>query len=218
MGNCFWSFLTPQGYAFCERQLCHLVQQPANTWSNVGYLIAAILIFRLKLPEFERRFLSSATFFLFLGSTFFHMSGTKIGKYIDVSGMLVLSMGICALSYQRALKWDDCRTARVFFLGLVPSLGFLFFMGFGNVVFATHIVLAVITELKLIKRGESSMARTHFRYSLIAVLAAGVFLLLDVTRVWCDPDNHLVNGHAIWHLLAAVAIYQMAIARVRAPA
>ena len=34
---------------------------------------------------------------------------------------------------------------------------------------------------------------------------------LDVTRVWCDPENHWLQGHAAWHLLSAaslVALYR----------
>jgi hypothetical protein len=35
---------------------------------------------------------------------------------------------------------------------------------------------------------------------------AQTFSTLDLTRVWCDPDNHVLQGHALWHLLSAVAI------------
>jgi hypothetical protein len=30
--------------------------------------------------------------------------------------------------------------------------------------------------------------------------------LLDIHGPLCDPDNHLVTGHAVWHVLTALAV------------
>ena len=30
--------------------------------------------------------------------------------------------------------------------------------------------------------------------------------IADVTRLWCDPDNHWLQGHAAWHLLSALSL------------
>lgn len=104
--NCFWSEFTPQHYLYCERQLCGWLQQPANTWSNVGYLIASLFILRSK-KTVERQFFFWSTFSLFIGSTLFHMSGSHLGKILDVGAMLALSMGICALARKLKPKSED---------------------------------------------------------------------------------------------------------------
>ena len=36
---------------------------------------------------------------------------------------------------------------------------------------------------------------------------AGSASLADVTRVWCEPANHWLQGHAVWHVLTATALY-----------
>ena len=41
------------------------------------------------------------------------------------------------------------------------------------------------------------------------ITLAGAFSLLDVTRVWCDPANHWLQGHALWHLLSAASLYAL---------
>ena len=38
------------------------------------------------------------------------------------------------------------------------------------------------------------------------ISAAAVCSALDVTRVWCDPDDHWIQGHAAWHLLSAASL------------
>ena len=45
----------------------------------------------------------------------------------------------------------------------------------------------------------------------------GIFLcsfaiwLTDITGVVCDPDNHLITGHAVWHVLNAVSVWQLSL-------
>ena len=40
--------------------------------------------------------------------------------------------------------------------------------------------------------------------ALLAVAAAAS--LADLTRAWCDPQNHWLQGHAVWHVLTAGAL------------
>jgi hypothetical protein len=42
----------------------------------------------------------------------------------------------------------------------------------------------------------------------LAMLGTGAgFSASDVTRKFCDPTNHWLQGHALWHLFGAVALY-----------
>jgi hypothetical protein len=38
--------------------------------------------------------------------------------------------------------------------------------------------------------------------------AAALASLADVTRAWCDPASWL-QGHALWHVLSALALAQL---------
>jgi hypothetical protein len=49
--------------------------------------------------------------------------------------------------------------------------------------------------------------------SLFVEFLAAIFLVLDITKTWCDPDNHYISGHGVWHLLSAAAIYLLFLSR-----
>lgn len=211
--NCYWSGLAPQKYHYCERQLCGLIQQPANTWSNLGYFIVCLLILRSRLPKSERIFFAVAVFILFVCSTFFHLTGSHLGKLVDVGAMFILSMGICTLSLQRLYQFPQKTFFTIFGVGLAVSWAFLVIMGFGNVLFAAELFVAIYAEIRLFKLGKPSYDKRLFIASLLALFTGFIFLILDVTKLWCDPDNHFISGHAFWHYFAAVAIYFMITAR-----
>jgi hypothetical protein len=48
-----------------------------------------------------------------------------------------------------------------------------------------------------------------FFIGLALLVAAAAFSLADVTRAFCDPANHWLQGHAIWHVLTAASLYAM---------
>jgi hypothetical protein len=207
MINCPWDvLLAKQEHLFCERQLCGWIVEPANTWSNISYLIAAIFILRSPRST-TRTFFGITTLVLFFGSTFFHMSGTHWGKMLDVSAMLVLSGGILALSLQQWFQWDNQRATKVFIGLLIPSLAFLFTFGFGNLPFGLEIVSAIVLEFFMMRQGRSLYQAKLLLLTCVIEIVAFTFMVLDRTKIWCQPDEHFLNGHALWHLLSGLAIY-----------
>ena len=68
----------------------------------------------------------------------------------------------------------------------------------------------LIQELTIRARTSSQTGKADYRlyglaWGLLAL--AGCFSLADVTRTWCDPSRHWIQGHAIWHLLSATSLY-----------
>jgi hypothetical protein len=63
---------------------------------------------------------------------------------------------------------------------------------------------ALVTEA-LASRREPSGHRWFFA-TLGCIAVAGTFSALDASRKWCDPSSHWLQGHAIWHMLAAVSL------------
>ncbi len=214
--NCPWSFLAPQEYNFCETQLCGWVNQPANTLSNVGYLIIAILIFRHKTLEKRlRNFFAGSLFFLFLGSVFFHGTGSVAGKMTDVSAMFIISMGILSLSIQRFTGWSQTKVQLFYGVGLALSLAFLFILKFGNVLFLAEILLAVIFEIRAQQSGRVSMEKKYFAYSIASLILSMIIWWLDMKKILCWPDQHWFSGHGIWHILTGVAMGLLYLSYVR---
>ena len=79
----------------------------------------------------------------------------------------------------------------------------------GNIAFATLLLIAVVVEVLLWRRAPSlGRGRTDLRWgaaALASILAA--FAIWNVTKgAWCDPHS-LLQGHAAWHVLDAVAAY-----------
>ena len=207
--NCPWSFLQYQKSEFCEEQLCSWVVQPGNTWTNIIYLIVGILILRTKNDHSkeERLIFGISTLLLFLGSGFFHMSGSHVGKMFDVSSMFLLSVAILSLSLQKTFLLKSNTTIAIFVIGFLISLYPLWFHDNGYVVFAAQIIIAVILEFRMLRSGTSSLDRSLLLSSIATLLIAFGIWILDRNKIVCDPDNHILPGHGVWHLLTGVSIY-----------
>jgi hypothetical protein len=72
------------------------------------------------------------------------------------------------------------------------------------------LILAMVgQELALRGRARREGRRVDYRpygAALGLIAAAGVCSALDVTRVFCDPNDHWLQGHALWHLLSAASL------------
>lgn len=75
------------------------------------------------------------------------------------------------------------------------------------------LIAAILVQAALAfrRRGEAAEAvdRRPFFIGLVLLTAAAAFSLADVTRAFCDPANHWLQGHAIWHVLPAASLYAM---------
>jgi hypothetical protein len=75
-----------------------------------------------------------------------------------------------------------------------------------RLVFALGGPCCVIELYLFIKRRRT----THYAFYawawLVMTIATAVWWL-DLTKRVCDPRNHFVNGHAVWHLLSALTFF-----------
>jgi hypothetical protein len=205
---CFWSGFEKNPYPFCEEQLCSFVVEPANTWTNVAYLVVAIAIYRSRTVT-DRRvkhlFLFS-TLSLFVGSTLFHLSGTYLGKLLDVSAMFAVSGTILILSLERRFQIPERRAIVGLVLLFFASVAYLIATRLGGPLFLAQIALATYFEWQM-RNTARGLITKRVLLSLGALAGAFSFWILDVTKVFCVPSNHVLTGHGIWHLLAGVAIW-----------
>jgi hypothetical protein len=79
----------------------------------------------------------------------------------------------------------------------------------GIPLFAAQTLTAVGLELALWRRGQTARLRP-FVQALAMTSTAFAVWALDVTHLVCAPDNHLVTGHAVWHVLNALALSRLA--------
>jgi hypothetical protein len=204
---------------FCERPLCGVFTQPSNTWSNVGYVIAGLLVLRLARRERQMHLapIGWSALAVAVGSAFFHASSTFVGEVVDIGAMFLFATFWLAFDLHRFLGWSIraqrlfmaiATAASVILLILQRNAGIGIFTLQITATFVLEFVLGV-RRLRKIRAGLNPR-RVNFRplRNLSVVFAfAYTSWRLDVHRIVCDRDLHWISGHAMWHLLNSFCFY-----------
>ncbi|WP_243058171.1 ceramidase domain-containing protein [Nocardioides sp. SR21] len=211
-----------RGANFCEAARDAVVLQPANSFSNLGFVVAGLVIAwhagRIPRDKWALNGLATpyACLVVLLGpaSAAMHATQSEVGGQLDLLSMYLVASFAAAYA---VLRWY--RRDRVFFwqlfLLLVAACELIGLLGddvpvvqqAGNVAFAALLLTAVVVEVRLWRRHENGV-RTDLRWgagALGVILVA--FAIWNVTKThWCDPHS-LLQGHGAWHLLGAVSAY-----------
>lgn len=201
-----------------------LIRQPANTWSNVGFVLAGLLIAwragsaRTTIAAHPALATAYGVLVVLLGpsSAAMHATQSVLGGHLDMLSMYLVASFASAYAAMRLLRSG----AAVFVVGFVGAMGVCLVAEgssasvpvvdtAGNLVFALLLLVAVGGEVVLWSRDRSAI---DLRWGGAAVgsllLAFGIWNLSKSGRPWCDPHSPL-QGHAAWHLLCAVAAYAL---------
>lgn len=209
-------------HCFNEAVRPGLIAQPSNTWSSLGFVVVALLVVvrqargmsvtdRLVVAATPtlRALLAMALLVTGLGSAFYHASLTFVGQTADVAGMYLLSTFV--IVYARAdARPDAVRrlvTQYVAFnavllvaLVLVPELR--------RQLFAVLLVIGLVMEYRRGARSTAFAPRALLA-SAGSLAVAYVIWILDMRHIGPLPTSW-VQGHAVWHVLGAVAGWQLA--------
>lgn len=212
-----------RGGSFCEAARDALIKQPANTLSNLGFVIAGLAA----AWHVSRR--GSGTMSASLGTAYavvvvllgpgsaaMHASQSALGGHLDVYSMYLLAGFVFSYAAARLLALPAAGFVGVFVvvLGLCTIAEFTsadvpVVMTTGNAVFAALLLGGLVLELVLSRRSTNA-SRLDLRWGL-----ASVVTLLVAFAIWntgkdggvlCDPHS-LLQPHAVWHLLDAVAAW-----------
>ncbi|CAF0798204.1 unnamed protein product [Adineta ricciae] len=213
--------------AYCERAHEGWINEPANTWSALGFVVVGLIIAGemqwgsrrensnvLTNSDFMIIFFSSLVVCLGPGSMVMHSSCTNLGGELDHLSMSFVCSFLFAYSIQRFFCLNLTHFLLIFLLilgiseisvqipGEVPIFGTI-----GNLVFAIFIVLIIINEILIIFYQHSNIRK---RWGIATLVAFSMsFLIWNFSKdngLLCDPDS-LIQGHAAWHLLDALALY-----------
>ena len=201
---------------FCEAARDAWVKQPANTLSNLGFVVAGLAVaWHAGSVSLHGLATAYACVVVLLGpaSAAMHATQSELGGYLDLLSMYLVASFAAAYA---VMRW--CRRERLFFWQvfslMVAGCELVGLLGdevpvvqqSGNVAFAALLLTAVVVEVGLWRRAAGP--RTDLRWGAAAlgtILVA--FLVWSVTKTrWCDPHS-LLQGHAAWHLLDAVSAY-----------
>lgn len=210
-----------RGGNFCEAARSGAVRQPANAFSNTGFVVAGLLIAwqagrPSALGDVLTRPLATAyaCVVVLLGpaSAAMHATQSALGGELDLLSMYLVASFAAGHALTRLLRRGSVFFAQVFLLlvaacqlvGLYPrEIPVVMFAG--NVAFGLLLVTAISIEVRLSRRGP---ARTDLRWGGAALLVMVVaFAIWNASQHGlCDPHS-LLQGHAFWHLLGALSSY-----------
>lgn len=214
-----------RGDGFCEAARPSWVRQPANTWSNLAFVVAGLAVawyaadrLRLGLTMGAHPGLATAYAVLVVllgpGSMAMHATQTDLGGHLDLLSMFLVSGFALAYALMRFLRRGPAFMAAVFVLAVVVGMavhlrgGSVAVLGhLGNAAFAVQVLGAVGLEVALIRRGTP---RQDVRFGVASVATLAVAFAIWTTgqrdHPWCRPDT-LLQQHGLWHVLCALSAY-----------
>ena len=222
-----WGWLGPdvgRGDNFCELAHSGLIKQPANTLSNLGFVVTGLLVAlhasRREEAEQVGHVMSRqvatayACVVVLLGpaSAAMHATQSAWGGHLDLLSMYLIASFAAAWAWTR---WTR-RGPRAFATAYAGSVLACELVGLwprpvpivhyaGNVAFAALLVTATVLEVRLWQCTETTRTIAYGVVATASMVVAFTIWLIS-TNGWCDPDS-IWQGHAAWHLLCAVAAY-----------
>ena len=215
--SCPWySLAESQGapnIKWCEETLCQWISEPANTWSNLGYLIVGLIITVLAFKNHNSSRVKQFGVIVFLMgamSFFYHLSNFYGSQILDFIGMFLfvgwaLGMNLIRLGTLQVKRLPLFYSTVAIFLTVLLHLMYINDLKFQAIVLGMGI-LVVIIELILYLRHHHNIR--FFGLSVGLFLVGFGFSIADGSRLWCDPTLHgwFSQGHAIWHWITSLAM------------
>jgi hypothetical protein len=217
---------------YCERIRTGMIKQPANTWSNLGFILCglAILIWIGQSAAHGKSANPMATqggwsivygmavVWLGPGSMFLHACQKQWGGVFDNLSMNMYLSWFLLYDLSRVFGGPSFAVALVIWLLVNGALGAWIWLApkfdkLGIIQFAVLIGLLLLVEILGIGLGviHPSIGKIHRQ---VGWLIAGALIFGAAFGIWiyagnswskaCKPDS-LLQGHAAWHLLGAVA-------------
>ena len=213
-----------RGAGFCEARP-GTVRQPVNTASNLGFVLAGLLIARqagrpggLGVGSLAR-LPSSATAYacvvVLLGpaSMAMHATESSLGGHLDMASMYVVAGFAVAYAAMRRWSRGPGFLAAVFVavvLGceLVGLAGEVAFLGHaGNVAFGIALATALWLESRIAGQGVVTLdTRWAWAAAGTLLVALAVWSTAKEGSPLCSPTS-LYQGHAVWHVLCAISAW-----------
>ncbi len=201
---------------FCELpRTGAFLMQPANSWSSFGFVFAGFLMILLArsrdrmsaFPPLAAGTLGIAAIIVGIGSVLFHATLTLWGQFFDVLGMYLVSGFF--LIYAIA-KWRRIRDRRaMIYYALLCTLLIAILYALPEVrrwLFALILLIAIILELVFARPLRPQVRTGYYIAGLVVNIVAFTIWNLDQRGQICSPDS-VLQGHAVWHLLGAVALW-----------
>lgn len=198
---------------WCEEQLCAWISTPANTWTNLGYIFVGFYFFWATRNDKSDniRFFGTAALWVGWTSFVYHASLTFATQVLDFLGMFIFFYSILMHNFARIgwLKPESLRKATwiltIITTAISSTVDYFGFPIQGMIFFLILIITA--TEFIAKKKATKPYVLRNMVLAYSFLLVGVAFSASDVTRKFCDPTNHWLQGHALWHLSGAIGMF-----------
>jgi hypothetical protein len=206
---CFWDAFQQSSMIFCEQKLCSNIVQPANAFSALFFSLIGFWLQKKFQPQKGElvKIIPIICHLLGVTSFLFHSSFIFFFEVFDVSSMFMLSCLIIVFSLYRFGRISKERFHITYWAMVIFSVIFMitFKKESGEILFAIQLTLGAILEFLYIRKNRQAKYKWLY-LSALTYIASTIIWILDVKGILCDPHNHIFQGHAVWHLLNAIAI------------
>lgn len=198
---------------WCEETVCAWISEPANTWSNIAYLVAAAFIMWRAYKGGHNsllRLFGPIVFIMGSISFIYHMSNFYGTQILDFVGVFLLVSWTSGMNLIRAGKLKPKRLVPYIIAYNVLNVVLVHLMYGAGLKFQFLMLIGAFfilaTEMLASKKLE---VKYHWFVTSLTLLTLAITCsILDYSRVWCDPNLHglFSQGHAWWHWISSVAM------------
>jgi len=218
--QCTWYDLTEKYGApnikWCEQTLCQFISEPANTWSNLGFLMVGILIYvyatKNKHPWSLKQF-GPIVFIMGSLSFIYHFSNFYLTQILDFVGMFFFVGWALGRNLIRIgkLKPQQLIPFNLIYSAVLTVIMHLMYIN--EIKFQVLIIISglLIIATEFAARKVNKVDYKWFFITLGLLIVAFSFSLSDIEHFWCNPENHgwFEQGHAIWHWTCSTAMFAL---------
>ncbi|MEM8866083.1 MAG: ceramidase domain-containing protein [Planctomycetota bacterium] len=197
--------MRPAVMQFCEETLSTIPKHPADTWSNIGPIIAGVwIVVRARQRALPLQTIGYASIAAGVFSGVYHATNTYVGEVMDIAGMYAFIFACASVQLYRDKTLSSLEaTLLAATLAVVGTVLAAYSDLAKTPLFAVVLIVVAYNEITA-----ESVKNYRYAYAALGAFAvAFTFWVLDYSRCLCDPQNHVLTGHGVWHLLCGVAFY-----------
>jgi hypothetical protein len=205
------SFIIAIGESDCESIGTGVLAQPVNAISSLAFAVFGfIVLFSIraqdKIERENRLIIAILMIATGIGSVLFHGPQGPLSHFLHDVTILLTMTAIVTMNLAGLLKWTERRVLVILLVvGIAVSAVLLMWPSATNVVAGAALIALVGQDIALHRSGSINVS-----WWIAAVAAMAVALLFFIAgrtgSPLCDSSS-LFQGHALWHILAATALW-----------